>query len=152
MKRSISHATFTIEKTYNASPERVFKAFADPVAKTKWFGAPEGWSENKYSLDFRVGGLEISEGRSPGGPMHYYEARHQDIVPNQRIITTYAMRLDDTKISVSVATVEFEPSGKGTKLTFTEMGAYLDGHDPKGEMRREGTSQMLDNVVKALAD
>jgi uncharacterized protein YndB with AHSA1/START domain len=152
MKRSISHATFTIEKTYNASPERVFKAFADPVAKTKWFTSPEDWKEDRYSLDFRVGGIERSSGRPPGGEVHYYEARYQDIVPNERIVSTYEMKMGDTRISVSVATIQFEPQGKGTKLTFTEMGAYLDGHDPKGDMRREGTSQMLDTVVKALED
>jgi uncharacterized protein YndB with AHSA1/START domain len=152
MKRSISHATFTIEKTYNATPERVFKAFSDPVAKAKWFGGPEDWMHRKYSLDFRIGGVEISQGGPPGGAIHYYEARHEDIVPNERIVTSYQMRLDDTRISVSIATIQFEPSGKGTKLTFTEMGAYLDGHDPDASMRREGTSQILDSVVKALVD
>ncbi len=34
----------------------------------------------------------------------------QDIVPDERIIFTYDMRLDETRISVSLATVELEPA------------------------------------------
>ena len=39
-QRSAVHATFVIDRTYDAAPERVFRAFADPVAKRRWFGAP----------------------------------------------------------------------------------------------------------------
>ena len=31
-KRSATHSTFVIERTYPAAPPRVFKAFADPAA------------------------------------------------------------------------------------------------------------------------
>jgi uncharacterized protein YndB with AHSA1/START domain len=37
--RSLAHATFAIERVYDASPARVFEAWADPVAKRRWFGA-----------------------------------------------------------------------------------------------------------------
>ena len=50
-------------------------------------------------------------------------------MPNERIIYGYDMHLDDKRISVSLATVEFKPAGKGTRLTFTEQGAFLDGFD-----------------------
>ncbi len=54
-ERSVTHATFVVERIYDASPARVFAAWADPEVKTRWFGNPdEGTSE--YDLDFRVGG------------------------------------------------------------------------------------------------
>jgi uncharacterized protein YndB with AHSA1/START domain len=40
--RKVTHATFTIERTYGASPERVFRTLADPEAKAKWFGSTNG--------------------------------------------------------------------------------------------------------------
>ena len=41
-QRSATHATFVIERTYDASPARVFAAWADRSAKGRWFGPPEG--------------------------------------------------------------------------------------------------------------
>ena len=77
------------------------------------------------------------------GPKHSYDAIYQDIVPNERIIISYDMHLDGRHISVSLATVELKPSGKGTRLTFTEQGAFLDGYDDAGS-REQGSKDLLD--------
>jgi uncharacterized protein YndB with AHSA1/START domain len=50
----IEHATFTAERVYDASPERTFAAWSDPVAKARWYSDPE----QELELDFRVGGWE----------------------------------------------------------------------------------------------
>jgi uncharacterized protein YndB with AHSA1/START domain len=148
-ERSVRHATFAIERTYPASRERVFKAFADPKAKAKWFVGPDDWDKSDHKLDFRVGGKETVSGGPPGGPVHYYNCTYQDIVPNERIVTTYDMHLDKARISVSLATIEFKAAGSGTKLILTEQGAFLDAFD-KPELREEGTKGLLDQLGKAL--
>src|SRR5712692_7754078 len=127
--RSVTHAMFAIERTYAASPARVFNAFADPTIKSRWFGDPDEMPTSEYSLDFRVGGRELNSGGPPDGPTYTFEAYYQDIVPNERIVTTYEMHMGDARISVSLATVEFKPEGAGTHLIYTEHGAFLDGHD-----------------------
>jgi uncharacterized protein YndB with AHSA1/START domain len=141
-ERPVTHATFTVERSYDASPARVFAAWADPAAKARWFARPEEWGPDEFNLDFRVGGRELSRGGPKGGPVHTYEARYQDIVADQRIVYTYSMRLDQALISVSVATVELRPEGAGTRLVLTEQGAYLDGFDDAGE-RERGTAELL---------
>jgi uncharacterized protein YndB with AHSA1/START domain len=80
-ERSTHHATFVIERTYAAAPAQVFNAWADPGAKARWFAGPEDWESGKYELEFRVGGRERASGGPPGGPVHVYDARYQDIVP-----------------------------------------------------------------------
>ena len=141
--RSVTHATFVIERTYAASPARVYSAFADPATKSRWFHGPPEWGQAEQEMDFRVGGRETSRGGPKGGPVHAFEARYYDIVPNERIVFAYEMHLDQTKISVSLATVDLKPAGKGTKLTFTEQGAFLDGwDDPAG--REHGTRELLE--------
>jgi uncharacterized protein YndB with AHSA1/START domain len=148
-KRSVTHASFVIERGYDASPARVFAAWATPAAKSRWFKGPDEWERSDHELDFRVGGRERVSGGPKGGPVHRFEARYQDIVPNQRIISTYDMHLDQRRISVSLATVEFKPAGAGTKLIYTEQGAFLDGYDdPSG--RERGTRGLLENLDKAL--
>jgi uncharacterized protein YndB with AHSA1/START domain len=149
MKRSVTHATFVIERDYDASPATVFGAWADLKAKSQWFVGPEDWGANEHRLDFRVGGREFSRGGPRGGPVHTYDALYFDIVQNQRIVYAYDMHLDDKRISVSVATVEFKPAGRGTRLSFTEQGAFLDGYDDAGS-REHGTGELLDALGRAL--
>jgi uncharacterized protein YndB with AHSA1/START domain len=100
-------------------------------------------------MDFRIGGREVSRGGPKGGSVHSFEGRYYDIVPDERIIFAYDMHLDDTRISVSVATVEIEPDGAGTRLTFTEQGAFLDGYDDAGS-REAGTRGLLDALGEEL--
>jgi uncharacterized protein YndB with AHSA1/START domain len=148
-ERSVTHDTFVIERTYAASPARVFAAWANPAIKARWFAGPDEWGPTEFELDFRIGGREISRGGPPGGPVHSYEARYYDIVPDQRIIYAYDLHLDETRISVSLATVEFELEGVGTRLIFTEQGAFLDGYDTSAP-RKQGTGDLLDALGAEL--
>ncbi len=44
-ERSV-HATFVLERTYEASPAQVFAAWATPAAKARWFGPDEETGES----------------------------------------------------------------------------------------------------------
>ncbi len=148
--RSAVHATFVIERTYPVPPAKVFQAFANPKLKQRWFSGPEEWGPNTFTSDFRVGGRESNKGGPKGGVVHAFDCIYQDIVPNERIIFSYDMHLDAQKISVSLTTVEMRPEGKGTRLTFTEQGVFLDGYDNAGD-REEGTKGLLENLGRFLA-
>lgn len=146
-ERSVEHATFAVEHTYPASPSRVFAAWADPDAKARWFGNPDSGVE-EYELDFRVGGREFNRGVVEGSA-YTYEARYQDIVAGERIVYAYDMHLGDQRISVSLGTVELSPDGEGTRLTYTEQGAFLDGLDSAGP-REGGWKELLEALGRAL--
>jgi uncharacterized protein YndB with AHSA1/START domain len=149
-ERSTEHATLVIERTYPASPARVFNAFADPEAKTRWFVGPDEWElQGGHEIDFRIGGRERLGSGPPGGQVHSFEAVYQDIVPDQRIVYTYDMHLDETRISVSLATIELAPEGDGTRLTFTEQSVFLDGADYPAQ-REQGTRSLLDKLDAEL--
>ena len=87
------------------------------------------------------------------GTTYRYDARYYDIVPDQRIIYAYEMYANDTRISVSVATIEFTKDAAGTALAWTEQGTYLDGIDGSEapSLRQEGVTEMLDNLTGYLA-
>lgn len=149
-ERSVTHASFTIERVYDASPARVFKAFADPAAKRRWFAEGEGWEIETFVTDFRVGGFERSRFRFRGGGPITNDTVYQNIVPNERIIIAYWMTIDGNPISASQATMEFRKEGAGTRLVFTEQGAYLDGYDNVGQ-REAGWQDLLSNLGKEFA-
>jgi hypothetical protein len=59
------------------------------------------------------------------------------------------MHVDDARISVSLATIDLAPRGRGTRMTFTEQVAFLDGHGDLAE-REEGTRVGLDGLDRFL--
>lgn len=148
MDRSAVHDTFTFDRHYAAAPARVFRAFADPAAKAKWFGAPGAETED-VSFDFREGGRETATTIIDAGTRYGFAATYTDIVPDERIVYTYEMRLNGRRISVSVVTVEVRAAGGGTDLVLTEQGVYLDGLD-QPKFRREGTEQLLTALEASL--
>jgi uncharacterized protein YndB with AHSA1/START domain len=144
-ERSVEHATLVIERSYAASPERAFAAWADPDAKARWVGA----TREGFELDFRVGGRERHAGSLPDGRSYMFEAIYRDIVRPWRIVFAYDMLIDGTRISVSLATADFRPERDGTRLVFTEQGAFLDGHETPAR-RDEGMGSLLDALGQEL--
>jgi uncharacterized protein YndB with AHSA1/START domain len=147
--RSVVHASFTITRHWKASPERVFQAFADQKKKDAWFGGGSDWTPVGRSFDFREGGREHAAGRWKTGMVSKFDCIYLDIIPNQRIIYSYVMYLDDRKISVSQAAIELVPDNGGTKFTLTEYGDYLDGYDDAGS-RERGTNHLMDALGRSL--
>jgi len=148
-ERSTQHTTFVIERSYAAAPARVFGAWAEPAAKARWFNGPGEWLIEGYELDFRVGGREHLRTGPVGGAAHTYDCRYYDIVSGERIVYCYDMFVGETRISVSLATVEFAAAGSGTRMTFTEQAVFLDGYDDAGR-RERGTAELLDKLEVAL--
>ena len=149
-EHSTEHATFSIERSYAASPARVFGAWAEPTAKARWFKGPGDWQRESYELEFRVGGREYLRIGPVGGAAHTFDCRYYDIIAGERIVYCYDMFIGDHRISVSLATVEFTPAGSGTRMVFTEQAVFLDGYDDAGS-RERGTEKLLDQLGATLA-
>ncbi|GLY36984.1 activator of HSP90 ATPase [Amycolatopsis sp. NBRC 101858] len=141
---TVIHTTFTLERTYPVPPERVFAAWADPVAKEAWFV-----SEGAHELDFRVGGQETIDGLTPDGGVLALVSTYHDIVPGQRIVYASTLSGGGKLATLSTTTIELADEGAGTRLTLTEQGTFLDGAE-KPEWREQGTGEWLDRLGEAL--
>jgi uncharacterized protein YndB with AHSA1/START domain len=149
-QRSVVHASFHLERHYDAPVERVWLALTDEAAKQKWFGGPAGaWQPIERHMDVREGGREVAKGRWESGVVSSFEAVYLDVVPMVRLVYSYVMHLDDKKISVSLATMQIESEGGGTTLKVSEQGAFLDGYDDAGS-REHGTGYLLDRLGASL--
>jgi uncharacterized protein YndB with AHSA1/START domain len=149
--RSVVHGSFHLERTYEATADQVYRALSDETAKSRWFYGPQGWRLIERTMDFRVGGRERVKGGFEGGVTTTFDAIYHDIVARERIVYAYEMRLDERKISVSLATLQIKPAGHGrTKLLVDEQGAFLDGYDDAGA-RERGTGDLLDKLGASLS-
>ena len=141
---SAKHSTFTLERTYAASPTAVFAAWSDRDTKARWFAA----EDSRYSLDFRVGGTEAVHGHV--GADLVAKSEYHDIVPDERIVYTTALFTDSVLSTVSLTTVQFAGEGDGTRLVLTEQGTFLDGQE-RPEWREQGTADWLDALDRQVA-
>ena len=148
----IIHDTFTIERSYRASSEKVFAAFRDPVKKRRWFAEGEGWIVLSYDLDFRVGGSETSRFKfGEAGLEVRNDCVYFDIVPDTRMVFGYSMSMGSAPFSVSMSTLELSPSGDRTTLVYTENTAYLNGENG-GKDRKTGSLQLFEALAKELGE
>jgi catechol 2,3-dioxygenase-like lactoylglutathione lyase family enzyme len=130
-ERSVTHATFTIERTYDAAPEKVFAACADPAAKRRWFVEGEGWHIDRFEMDFRPGGIDTSVFRFGDGPPGSNDTVYLDICRKP----PHRQRLYH--------------DNRRQRLTYTEQGAFLDGHDNAAQ-RESGCRELLEALAKQL--
>jgi uncharacterized protein YndB with AHSA1/START domain len=148
----IVHHTFVSERTWSASPERVFAAFSDREQKRLWYFQ----GSESFEMDFRIGGAERAVSRLgadspfPGVPLTS-EGIHLDIAANQRVVIASCMSIGGRPMSASLCTFQFLPEGTGTCLVFTHQGAFYENSDGPA-MREEGWNTILnrlDAVVNA---
>jgi uncharacterized protein YndB with AHSA1/START domain len=141
---------FALERVFKATPAQVFRAFADPQAKSRWFaGGGEDPTLVEREMDVRPGGRELAVGKWKSGLTTRFDAIYFDVAPDRRLVYAYEMHLDARKISVSLACVEIEPHAGGVKLKVAEQAVFLDGYEDNGA-RERGTNMLMDKLVATL--
>ncbi|MGZ9113689.1 MAG: SRPBCC domain-containing protein [Brevundimonas sp.] len=145
---TLRHQTLTFEREYDATPARLFAAFADPRARERW-AVPSG-ARLVYDVDdFRIGGIDLCRCGSPDDLRYHVENRYLEIEPGQRIVVSETVREGGRVLSHALNAVEISdgPIGAILKLTI-QMAAVepgmLDG-------ARHGHAATLDNLAAELA-
>ena len=64
---------------------------------------------------------------------------------DRRIVASYDVRVDGRRTSVSLMTVEFEPTAAVLQAILTEQGAFLDGLD-SNDQRQDGALDSLNKL------
>jgi uncharacterized protein YndB with AHSA1/START domain len=145
-EHNIVHSTFTLERVYPVPVSQVFRAWADPQIKVRWFAG----NPADYRLDFRPGGIERN-GVVDKGKKITWESLYREIIDDERIVYTSVLSEDSTIATVSLTTVELVPDDSGTRLVLVEAGAYLDRREQPA-WREQGTGEWLDALGRNLAE
>jgi uncharacterized protein YndB with AHSA1/START domain len=106
--------SLTLKRRLNAPPERVYAAWTDPEKLKRWFG-PEEIETLRAEADARVGGRFRIVMLGTDGEEHDVSGVYREVVPNEKIVFTWAWR--STPERESLVTVVIKPEGAGSLLT-----------------------------------
>jgi uncharacterized protein YndB with AHSA1/START domain len=138
--------SLTIRRRYNAPAAKVFNAWTDPEKMRWWFG-PAGVEVVRAESDARVGGRYRIVAQSPSGEEHDVSGVFREVVPNEKLVFTWAWR--STPERESLVTVEFERDGSGTLLTLTHEHFF---DEAARDRHQHGWSATLDRLQRMLPD
>jgi uncharacterized protein YndB with AHSA1/START domain len=140
--------------TFDAPPEKVFRAWTDPELLKQWF-APRPWTIHEIAMDFRAGGKSFFKMRGPQGEEFPAPGVILEVVPNRRIVTTDAFteawRPSEKPFMTTVVTFEPAPGGKTnySARVLHWTAADREAHEKMGF--HEGWSQCADQLAELLA-
>jgi len=111
----------TLHRVLAASPEKVFRAFADADAMASWL-PPFGFVCKVHQFDFKAGGVyKMSFTNFTTGSSHSFGGEYLEIAPNQ--LLKYSDRFDDPNLpGEMITTVQLTAVSCGTELHITQTG------------------------------
>ena len=113
--------TVQLHRVLRCSPERIYRAFLDADAMTKWL-PPYGFTCKVLHMEARVGGtFRMSFTNFSSGRGHSFGGEYRELVPNQRI--AYSDKFDDPNLpGEMLTTVSLRPVVCGTELSVVQAG------------------------------
>ncbi len=113
--------TVRLHRVLRAPPERVYRAFLDADAKSKWL-PPNGFIGKVHESDSTVGGsYRMSFTNFSTGHTHAFGGTYVELTPNERI--RYTDRFEDPNLPGEMSvTVTLTPVSCGTELHVVQEG------------------------------
>ena len=110
-----------LHRVLRATPVRVYRAFLDSDAMTKWL-PPKGFTGKVHHMDAKVGGtFKMSFTNFSTGKSHSFGGEYLELVPHERI--RYTDRFDDPNLPGEIqTTVTLKKVSCGTEFNVVQEG------------------------------
>lgn len=114
-------STVRLHRVLRAPAARVYRAFLEPDAMTKWL-PPRGFTGKVHEMDARVGGgYKMSFTNFGTGKSHAFSGTYTELTPGERI--RYTDRFDDPNLPGEMeVTVTFKTVACGTEMEIVQLG------------------------------
>lgn len=117
----MSNNTVRLHRVLSASPEKVYKAFTDPLAMAAWL-PPHGFLCTVHSMDVRIGGsYKMSFTNFGTGHSHSFGGEYLEIIPNEFL--KYTDTFDNPNLpGTMITTITLRKVLCGTELIAIQEG------------------------------
>lgn len=156
---------FTIARTFDASLDRVWRAWTDPVRLAQWWG-PKGVTSTMKTFELKPGGVWHCKLEGPGYPAMWGKYVFREVTPKSRLVFVVSFSDETGKLVKHpmsadwpleiLSTIDFaEAGGKTTiNVTWTPINANeveRRTFDEGAESMRGGWTGTLDQMEAYLA-
>ena len=139
--------SLTINRRLDAPPERVYAAWTQPENLIRWFGPTAVRPGSiRAEIDLRVGGHYRIGFDHESGEHHEVSGIYRDVVPNARLIFSWAWH--STPERESLVTVTLKPDGAGTLLTLHHEQLF---DEAARERHERGWTELLDTLERKFS-
>jgi uncharacterized protein YndB with AHSA1/START domain len=144
-----------LERTIDASPEKVYRCWTEPELMKQWF-APKPWSTPRVQTDVRPGGSSVVTMRSPEGQDFPCLGVYLEVEPNRRLVFTdaYTSGWEPSAKPFFTAVLTFEDIGGKTKYTARALhwtAEDREAHEKMGFHEGWGTcADQLEELARTL--
>ena len=113
--------TVRLHRVLRAKPEKVYRAFLEPAAMSKWL-PPYGFSCEVHHMDARVGGtFRMTFNNFSSGHGHSFGGEYLELVPSE--LLRYTDRFEDPNLPGTLhVTVRLKPVLVGTEIAIEQTG------------------------------
>ena len=149
MSEPLATPVLRMERTFDASVDRVFRAWSDPGELARWAWGSIG-NDVRAEVDHRVGGAYRITTSQPGQATLAFEGTYEDVVPDRRLV--YSLHWDAPmgyEAPDERVTVEFVGRGEQTDMTFVHEGVP---HELARDTHEKGWDNTFDMLAQLLRD
>ena len=117
----MSTNTIRLHRVLRAPAERVYRAFLDPDAMSKWL-PPNGFTAKVHHMDAREGGTyKMSFTNFTSGKSHSFGGKYLELSPNERL--RYTDVFDDPNLpGEMITTIALKKVSVGTEVHIEQSG------------------------------
>lgn len=117
----MSTHTIRLHRVLRSTPEKVYRAFLDADAMSKWL-PPNGFTAKVHHMDAKVGGtFRMSFTNFTTGKGHSFGGDFLELVPHERI--RYTDKFDDPNLPGEIqVTVNLKKVSCGTEVNIVQEG------------------------------
>ena len=117
----MSTGTIRLHRVLRTSPEKIYRAFLDADAMSKWL-PPYGFTCKVHHMEAKVAGtFKMSFNNFSTGQGHSFGGEYHELVPNERI--RYTDKFDDPNLHGEMqVTVSLKQVSCGTEVSITQEG------------------------------
>jgi uncharacterized protein YndB with AHSA1/START domain len=143
----LTKPSLTLKRRLKATPAQVFSAWSDPEKIIRWFGPSDAVPASvRANVEVRAGGRYQMNFQTEDGEHHQVGGVYREVVPNSRLVFTWAWH--STPERESLVTVTVAKDGDGTMLTLLHEQFFddkaRDGH-------RRGWTGTLEKLERFLS-